>query len=78
MPPPPPVCTTATEQFTTITFFYSHAYRCIVALQARRQKGQEPGRERVELKVFCKPQPSAAVLCCASSSGKLRDLSHAL
>ena len=34
-------------------FFYSHAYRCIVALQARRQKGQEPGRERVELKVFC-------------------------
>ena len=49
-----------------------------MALQARRQKGQEPGRERVELKVFCKPQPSAAVLGCASSSGKLRDLSHAL
>ena len=23
-----------------------------MALQARRQKGQEPGRERVELKVF--------------------------
>ena len=59
-------------QFTTITFFYSHAYRCIVALQARRQKGQEPGRERVELKVFCKPQPSVQV------GGKLRDLSHAL
>ena len=43
-----------------------------MALQARRQKGQEPGRERVELKVFCKPQPSVQV------GGKLRDLSHAL
>ena len=57
-----------TEQFTTITFFYSHAYRCIVALQARRQKGQEPGRERVELKVFCN----------SHGGGKLCDLSHAL
>ena len=49
-----------------------------MALQARRQKGQEPGRERVELKVFLQLAWHTECLLVVVPSGKLCDLSHAL
>lgn len=53
-----------------------------MALQARRQKGQEPGRERVELKVFLQlawhTVLGSVCLLVVVCSGKLCDLSHAL